>query len=275
MHALRRADPTVACDLPALLHSSPVPPVDSILTSLVNDLSGGGRHRALILDDCNVLTEASIARFLDALLTYAPPNFHLVLATRGQMPLNIFEPRYLDMVDAALRGNRLIGMIQPVDEQGEDAKQPLLFPVGCVGRISQFVEAEGDRYIITLTGLCRFRLVEEKTVRTPFRQATVSYEEFASDFEARKGEEAVDRADLLRTLKAYVEAEQLEINWREVNAAPTEALVNALSMMCPFGTREKQALLEAHDLAARAAILVAMTEIELARRDDGSATGLQ
>ena len=194
---------------------------------------------------------------------------------RGQMPLNIFEPRYLDMVDAALRGNRLIGMIQPVDDQSEDGKQPLLFPVGCVGRISQFVEAEGDRYIITLTGLCRFRLVEEKAVRTPFRQARVSYEDFASDFEARKGEEAVDRADLLRTLKAYVEAEQLEINWREVNAAPTEALVNALSMMCPFGTREKQALLEAHDLAARAAILVAMTEIELARRDDGSATGLQ
>jgi Lon protease-like protein len=198
-----------------------------------------------------------------------------LMLPRGQMPLNIFEPRYLDMVDAALRGNRLIGMIQPVDDQNEDGKHPLLFPVGCVGRISQFVEAEGDRYIITLTGLCRFRLVEEKTVRTPFRQAVVSYEDFAVDFEARKGEEAVDRADLLRTLKAYVEAEQLEINWREVNAAPTEALVNALSKMCPFGTREKQALLEAHDLAARAAILVAMTEIELARRDDGSATGLQ
>ena len=198
-----------------------------------------------------------------------------LMLPRGQMPLNIFEPRYLDMIDAALRGNRLIGMIQPIEDQGQDVKQPALFSIGCAGRISQFVEADGDRYIITLTGLCRFRLVEEKSVRTPFRQARVSYDDFADDFEARKGEDAVDRADLLRTLKAYVEAEQLEINWREVNAAPTEALVNALSMMCPFGPREKQALLEAHDLAARAAILVAMTEIELARRDDGSATGLQ
>jgi Lon protease-like protein len=174
-----------------------------------------------------------------------------------------------------LRGNRLIGMIQPVESQSESKGPPVLFPVGCAGRISQFAEAEGDRYIITLTGLCRFRLTEELALRTPFRQVRVSYSEFADDFEARKGEEAVDRADLLRTLKAYVEAERLEINWREVNAAPTEALVNALSMMCPFGPREKQALLEAPDLAARAAILVAITEIELARRDDGSATGLQ
>ena len=198
-----------------------------------------------------------------------------LMLPRGQMPLNVFEPRYLEMIDAALRGNRLIGMIQPVEDEGDGEGPPALFPVGCAGRISQFIEAEGDRYIITLTGLCRFRLTEEMTVRTPFRQVKVSYAEFADDFEARKGEEAVDRADLVRTLRAYVEAEQLEINWREVNAAPTEALVNALSMMCPFGSREKQALLEAPDLAARAAFLVAMTEIELARRDDGSATGLQ
>ena len=198
-----------------------------------------------------------------------------LMLPRGQMPLNVFEPRYLDMVDAALSGNRLIGMIQPLDDASDDEAAPSLFPVGCAGRITQFIEAEGDRYIITLTGLCRFRLVEELVCETGFRQARISYDEFADDFEARKGEEAVDRADLLRTLKAYVAAEELEINWREVNAAPTEALVNALSMMCPFGTREKQALLEAHDLSSRAAILVAMTEIELARRDDGSATGLQ
>lgn len=198
-----------------------------------------------------------------------------LMLPRGQMPLNIFEPRYLDMVDAALRGNRLIGMIQPMDQGDEDDTVPALFPVGCVGRITQFVEAEENRYIITLTGLCRFRLIEELVCETGYRQARIAYDEFADDFEARKGEEAVDRADLLRTLKAYVASEELEINWREVNAAPTEALVNALSMMCPFGTREKQALLEAPDLSARAAILVAMTEIELARRDDGSATGLQ
>ena len=198
-----------------------------------------------------------------------------LMLPRGQMPLNVFEPRYLDMVDAALSGNRVIGMIQPVDDPSGDDTKTDLFPVGCAGRLTQFVEAEGDRYIITLTGLCRFRLVEELVCETGFRQARVSYADFADDFEARKGEEAVDRADLLRALKAYVAAEDLEINWREVNAAPTEALVNALSMMCPFGSREKQALLEAHDLSSRAAILVAMTEIELARRDDGSATGLQ
>jgi len=198
-----------------------------------------------------------------------------LMLPRGQMPLNVFEPRYLDMVDAALRSNRLIGMIQPMDQAAEDDTIPALFPVGCAGRITQFVEAEENRYIITLTGLCRFRLVKELVCDTSYRQARIAYDEFADDFEARKGEEAVDRADLLRTLKAYVASEELEINWREVNSAPTEALVNALSMMCPFGTREKQALLEAQDLSARAAILVAMTEIELARRDDGSATGLQ
>ena len=82
-----------------------------------------------------------------------------LMLPRGQMPLNVFEPRYLDMVDAALRGNRLIGMIQPMDREAEDDTVPALFPVGCAGRITQFVEAEENRYIITLTGLCRFRLV--------------------------------------------------------------------------------------------------------------------
>jgi Lon protease-like protein len=223
------------------------------------------------------MTKPRLIETLEQMPDHLPlfPLAGALMLPRGQMPLNVFEPRYLDMVDTALRGNRLIGMIQPVESQSEGKGPPVLFPVGCAGRISQFAEAEGDRYIITLTGLCRFRLTEELALRTPFRQVRVSYSEFADDFEARKGEEAVDRADLLRTLKAYVEAERLEINWREVNAAPTEALVNALSMMCPFGPREKQALLEAPDLAARAAILVAITEIELARRDDGSATGLQ
>ena len=199
-----------------------------------------------------------------------------LLLPRGQMPLNVFEPRYLDMVDEALRGNRLIGMIQPVETSDEEeGGQSSLFPVGCVGRITQFIETDDGRYIITLTGLCRYRMQAEIAVRTLFRQAQVSYQDFHDDFEPRRGEEAVDRPDLLRALKAYVEAEQLEINWREVHAAPTEALVNALAMMSPFGSREKQALLEASTLSVRAAILVAMTEIELARRDDGSSTGLQ
>ena len=195
-----------------------------------------------------------------------------LLLPRGQMPLNIFEPRYLDMVDAALKADRIIGMIQPGGEQADETAPVSLSRIGCAGRITQFADTGDGRYLISLTGLCRFTLVEEVASRT---QGRIDASAFTDDFMEGLGERDVDRPDLIRTLKAYVKAEDLDINWSEVNTAPTEALVNALAMMCPFGPREKQALLEAVDLQARAAILVAMTEVELARRDDGYSAPLQ
>jgi hypothetical protein len=198
-----------------------------------------------------------------------------LLLPRGQMPLNIFEPRYLAMIDDAIRAHRIVGIIQPVPESGRQESAPGLLQVGCIGRITQFAETGDDRYILTLTGISRFRLVDELSVTTPYRQARVSYDDFAIDFTARAGEDEVDRNGLLKALRAFAKANDLKIDWKGVNEAPNEALVNALAMMCPFGPREKQALLEAHDLRTRAEVLVAITEIELARGGGDPETTLQ
>jgi Lon protease-like protein len=196
-----------------------------------------------------------------------------LLLPRGQMPLNIFEPRYLAMIDDALKGDRLIGIIQP-DGDGDDAK-PALFSVGCVGRLTQFAETGDGRYLIQLTGVARFRVLEEMAVTTPYRQCRISAESFAIDFQPRAGEDEVDRPALVRTLREYLDANNLQADWDEIQQAPTEALVNALSMMSPFDEREKQALLEAPSLKERADILVAITEIDLAKSGAGSETPLQ
>ena len=199
-----------------------------------------------------------------------------LLLPRGQMPLNIFEPRYLAMIDdALLAGHRLIGMIQPDSAHPGPAEKPNLFKVGCVGRITQIAETGDGRYLIQLTGIARFRIDEELAVTTPYRQCRVVYAPFADDFVARKGEEAVDRERLLQSLSEFLKANDLKADWEGIENAPNEALVNALAMMSPYGTAEKQALLEAPDLKTRAEILVAMTEIELAKKTTGGETPLQ
>jgi len=199
-----------------------------------------------------------------------------LLLPRGQLPLNIFEPRYLAMVDDSLRdGHRLIGMIQPDPTRPGPDDKPALFKVGCVGRITQIAETGDGRYLIQLTGIARFRIDEELAVMTPYRQCRVVYAPFADDFVARKGEEAVDRERLLRSLSEFLKANDLKADWEGIENAPNEALVNALAMMSPYGTAEKQALLEAPDLKTRAEILVAMTEIELAKKTTGGETPLQ
>lgn len=188
-----------------------------------------------------------------------------LLLPRGQLPLNIFERRYLTMVDDALKGHRLIGMIQPDPQAGSSRDVPGLFKVGCAGRITQFAESGDGRYMVTLTGVARFVVVDEIAAVTPYRQARADFSLFASDFNPRSGEAAVDRDGVLRTLRDFAKANELQIDWDSINGAPNEALVNALSMMSPFGPREKQALLEASDLKGRADVLVAITEVELAR----------
>jgi Lon protease-like protein len=199
-----------------------------------------------------------------------------LLLPRGQMPLNIFEPRYLAMVDDALRdGHRLIGMIQPDVAHASSTDKPSLYKIGCVGRITQLAESGDGRYLIELTGVARFRIEEELKVATPYRQCRVTYAPFADDFVARKGENAVDRAALLTALTDFLKANDLKADWEGIERAPNEALVNALSMMSPYGTAEKQALLEAPDLKTRAEVLIAITEIELAKKNTEGEPQLQ
>ena len=189
-----------------------------------------------------------------------------LLLPRGQMPLNIFEPRYLEMVDDSLRdGHRLIGMIQPDTAHPGTAERPNLYRVGCVGRITQLAETGDGRYLLQLTGVARFRVEQELSVATAYRQCRVTFAPFAVDFVARKGEEAVDRKALLEALQAFLKANNLKADWQGIESAPNEALVNALAMMSAYGPAEKQAMLEAPDLKTRAEILIAVTEIELAK----------
>jgi Lon protease-like protein len=197
-----------------------------------------------------------------------------LLLPRGQMPLNIFEPRYLAMVDSVLGGSRLIGMVQPrnADEAGN---APELYRVGCVGRVVQFAETGDGRYLVSLTGVARFDILDEAAGFTPFRQCRVSFERFADDFKVRAGEGSVDRPAVLTALKEFTEATGLRMDWDGIEQTPNEALVNALSMLAPFGAREKQALLEAPNLKSRAEMLVALTEIELARTGSPSQSTLQ
>src|SRR6202050_3281139 len=199
-----------------------------------------------------------------------------LLLPRGQMPLNIFEPRYLAMVDDSLRdGHRLVGMIQPdTAHPGPEAK-PNLYRIGCAGRITQLAETGDGRYLLQLTGVARFRIEEELRVATAYRQCRVTYAPFAADFVARKGEEAVDRKTLLEALQAFLKANNLKADWDGIESAPNEALVNALAMMSAYGPAEKQAMLEAPDLKTRAEILVAITEMDLAKKRTSSDTGLQ
>jgi Lon protease-like protein len=199
-----------------------------------------------------------------------------LLLPRGQLPLNIFEPRYLAMIDDALRaGHRLIGMIPPDAAHPGPESRPNLYKIGCVGRLTQIAESGDGRYLIQLTGIARFRIEQELSVMTLYRQCRVSYAPFTDDFTARKGEDAVDRKALLRALTNFLKANNLKADWDGIENAPNEAVVNALAMMAPFGAPEKQALLEAPDLKTRADILVAVTEMEIAKSTSGGETPLQ
>jgi Lon protease-like protein len=198
-----------------------------------------------------------------------------LLLPRGEMPLNVFEPRYLAMIEDAIRGHRIIGLIQPDPESAEEDERPELTRVGCAGRLTAFGETGDGRYLITLTGIARFRVVEELSVMTPYRQVRAAFDDFVVDLAPGEGQDDVDREALLKTLKDYLTANNLEADWDGIRRAPNEALVNALAMMSPFGPREKQALLEAVDLKSRAEILVAVTEMELARARGDASSSLQ
>ena len=146
-----------------------------------------------------------------------------LLLPRGQLPLNIFEPRYLEMIDDSLRdGHRLIGMIQPDPAHPGPEDKPTLFKVGCVGRITQIAESGDGRYLLQLTGVARFRVEQELKVATAYRQCRVTYQPFADDFIARKGEDEVDRKAVLEALTSFLKANNLKTDWQGVESAPNE-----------------------------------------------------
>ncbi|MFN3584803.1 LON peptidase substrate-binding domain-containing protein [Phenylobacterium sp.] len=191
-----------------------------------------------------------------------------LLLPGGDLPLQIFEPRYLNMVDDAMAGDRLIGMIQT--RPGGDRVRPALQAVGCVGRITSYAETSDGRYLITLTGVCRFDAGEELILRTPYRQMRVRYDRFEGDLardEAAEASEAA-RAKFATALKRYLNRRELDIDWETASTAPLEALVNSLSMGLPFEPAEKQALLEAPDLTGRFETLTALLEIDSSEPDD-------
>jgi Lon protease-like protein len=190
-----------------------------------------------------------------------------LLFPRGTLPLNIFEPRYLNMVDDALAGERLIGMIQPTPA-GESADKPILHDVGCLGRITSFSETDDGRYLIGLTGVSRFRTARELATPTPYRQVEADYASFGEDLLARETDLPIDRERLAESLRRYVESHGFQADWSAVESAPAEALVNALSALCPFQAEEKQALLEARSVPERADTLVTLFDIYSADSDD-------
>jgi Lon protease-like protein len=200
-----------------------------------------------------------------------------LLLPSGNLPLNIFEPRYLAMADHALKTDRLIGMIQPDLEGTAGVNGPGLCKMGCIGRLTGFQETGDGRYMINLTGLCRFNVEEEVTPLNGFRQVRLSIpdSEFKSPETKTMGEGAVNRELLLQTFRRYLEVNDMDTDWEAVERTDDKTLVTALCMMSPYGPAEKQALLEADDLFIRAETLVAITEIELAKKTAESGNTLQ
>lgn len=184
-----------------------------------------------------------------------------LMLPRGQLPLNIFEPRYLAMVKAVLGGDRLIGMVQPREDDS-------LYDVGGLGRITQFTDPENGRLLIVLSGLTRFRIVREIDAETPYRQVDVDYAPFFDDFRAPEPLPLALRVDLEASLRTYLDAQGLSADWDAVASADDESLINTLSMACPFDTAEKQALIEAIDVEARAATLAALMKFAQQGADD-------
>jgi len=196
-----------------------------------------------------------------------------LLLPRVDLPLNIFEPRYLAMIEDAMSDHRMIGLIQPLD--GENGKKPKLQTIGCAGRITAYAEAEDGRLLITVTGVCRFTLGKEARTQRPYREATVDYRNYATDLVSETGAASVNRVELVAAFRNYLEANSMTANWRDVEAVSTEVLVNTLSLLAPYPPRDKQALLEAPDLKSRAEVLVALTELQLSRSGHSSGQRMQ
>ena len=201
------------------------------------------------------------------------PLAGVLLLPGGRLPLNIFEPRYVAMVEDALGSpQRAIGMIQPLDPSAADAAPPL-YPIGCLGRITSFAEHEGGRYrfLITLTGVSRFTVVEEVDGARGYRRMRVDWEPWRRDLVAAReaAEPIADRQRMLATIKRYFATNDISADWRAIADTPDDRLITTLAMVCPFSPNEKQALLEAPGPSERARTLIALMEMGSLRAGDG------
>jgi Lon protease-like protein len=194
-----------------------------------------------------------------------------LLLPAGRLPLNIFEPRYLAMIEDALGADRVLGMIQGDASRPRTDRGTAIYGVGCLGRITSFSETDDGRYLITLSGLLRFRVTEERDMRRGYRRMAVDFTEFAADLAPPPVEDSMPRAELLGLLRPYFRSQGMDVNWEAVEKTPEAMLVTTLSMLCPFTVAEKQALLEAPDPAGRTAMMA--TLMRMALHGDGPEGG--
>ena len=198
-----------------------------------------------------------------------------LLLPRSRLPLHLFEPRYLAMLDDALKSpGRLIGMVQPSMAPGKKECDRLQ-AIGCVGRVTQMSETEDGRYMITLTGISRFRVLEEVDGFTPYRRARISWDGFDRDLGPADTDDGFNRQAFMKLLARYFESRELQTDWDTLKEADDELLINSLSMLLGFEPEDKQALLEARDIKTRADTLIAITEMVLAQSDEDQEWRLQ
>ena len=197
-----------------------------------------------------------------------------LLLPGGNLPLNIFEPRYLRMVRDAMQTDQVIGMVQPKGENagaGAGRAAPELYRTGCVGRITNFSETEDGRFLITLTGVCRFDIGQELEVPTLYRQVVADFGRWRGDLQPDPPSPEL-KGTLLPVLRAYFDRHGIEADWEAIEAAPLVGLVTSLCMICPFQPEEKQALVEAADVARQAKLLVALMRMEAMAAEPGGSS---
>lgn len=218
------------------------------------------------------MTGDAAARALPEELPLFPLNGVLLLP-RGTLPLNVFEPRYLAMVDATLAGERMIGIVQPAAEGESGLSAPdgtNLYRTGCIGRIRVFEETDDGRYMIELRGLSRFDIVNELDMRDGYRRVRPDYTRFAADMQPSP-DIPIERERLLSSLKGYFELQNIAADWDALIKTPDERLITTLAMVCPFDPAEKQVLLESPDIAQQCKMLIGFIESALrADNDNGN-----
>ena len=179
------------------------------------------------------------------------PLSNFIIFPKTTVPLNIFEPRYVDMIDDSMKSNKLIGMIQP-KKPSDDLTSPILHNIGCLGKITSFKETEDGRYLIELKGLIRFELIKEIVTTTKYREYEVDFKRFDHDLDEKKEELKFSDLELIfKDLKVLFEKRGFIINWKELEKQSLDETINALAMASPFSLEEKQILLEAENLSKR------------------------
>jgi len=187
----------------------------------------------------------------------------VLLLPRSPLPLHIFEPRYRAMTRDALAGSGYIAMVQPSGEVPADPMNPSVYETACLGQIIASEQADDGRYNLVLRGVCRLHMLDELPLKDGYRRVRADYGPFAGDLETPDSrQEPVERDALLGALRGFLERRNLKANWEEAAKADDEQLVNSLAMACPFSPREKQALLEAANVAARAQLLQTLCELD-------------